>query len=103
MDYDVLNAYPSICTINGQVLHNHSYQNELKEGKMILVDAGLNSPMNYASDLTRTFPVSKTFTTVQRDIYNVVYDGFMHAIEIAMPGMLFRDLHLQTAIKMTEE
>jgi len=100
--YDAETAYPIICTVNGQVLHNHHHHNELKKGDLLLIDAGLYSSGRYAGDLTRTFPVDKTFTSRQKDIYQVVYDGFIHAIDIAKPGMLFRDLHLRTAAKMTE-
>ena len=102
MNHDVHTAYPTICSINGQVLHNHHYHNKLKEGRLVLVDGGLNSKGGYAGDLTRTFPVSPTFTTRQKEIYNIVLEGFEHAIKIAKPGMLFRDLHLQTAVRMTE-
>ncbi|MEE9373952.1 MAG: aminopeptidase P family protein [Saprospiraceae bacterium] len=102
MDHNVHTSYPTICTINGQTLHNHYYNNELADGKLVLVDGGLHSKGGYAGDLTRTFPVSKSFTTKQKDIYNVVYEGFIHAINIARPEMLFRDLHLRTAVKLAE-
>ena len=100
--YDVSTAYPTICSINGQVLHNHHHHNELKDGRLLLVDAGLYSPGRYAGDLTRTFPVSKTFSSKQKEVYNVVFESFMHAIEIAKPGMQFRELHLKTAEKITQ-
>ncbi len=102
MNHDVHTAYPTICTINGQVLHNHHYNNKLASGKLVLVDGGLHSKGGYAGDLTRTFPVDSKFTSKQKDIYNIVLEGFMHAVKIAKPGMLFRDLHLQTAVRMTE-
>ena len=102
MDRNVHTGYPTICSINGQVLHNHHYHNKLKKGRLVLVDGGLNSSGGYAGDLTRTFPVDVAFTSRQKDIYNVVYEGFMHAVDIGKPGMLFRDLHLQTAVRLTE-
>ena len=102
MDHNVFLSYTPICTINGQTLHNHYYGNTLSEGDMVLVDAGLDSPMYYAGDLTRTFPVSKKFTSVQKDMYDVVYQAFMHAVEAAKPGMLFKDLHLSTSAKLAE-
>lgn len=102
MDHNVRPSYTPICTVNGQTLHNHYYGNIIEEGQMVLVDAGLDSPRYYAGDLTRTFPVSKSFTPVQKDMYEVVYQAFMHAVEQAQPGVLFRDLHLSTSKVLLE-
>ena len=65
-------AYPIICTVNGQTLHNHYYGNELKKGQLLLIDAGAESPMRYATDITRTYPVGGKFTTQQKEIYKIV-------------------------------
>ncbi len=62
-------AFPIIATINGQTLHNHSHQNLLKEGDLFLVDAGAETQMHYAGDLSSTFPVSNRFTDIQKQIY----------------------------------
>ncbi|MEK6482092.1 aminopeptidase P family protein [Catalinimonas sp. 4WD22] len=87
-------AYPIILTINGQTLHNHYYGNTLKEGNMILMDAGAENTMHYAGDLTRTFPVSKKFSSLQKDMYNIVLDAYEHAVQALHPAKLFRDIHL---------
>ncbi|WKN30926.1 aminopeptidase P family protein [Porifericola rhodea] len=87
-------AYPIILTINGQTLHNHYYGNTLSEGDMILMDAGSESPLHYAGDLTRTFPVSKKFSSLQKDMYNIVYTAYQKAVDALHPGALFRDIHL---------
>ena len=62
-------SFPIIATINGQTLHNHSRHNILKEGDLFLLDAGAESQMHYAGDLSSTFPVSKKFSGVQKQIY----------------------------------
>jgi len=61
-------SYATILTINGQTLHNHYHGNTIREGQMVLVDAGAETSLHYAGDLTRTFPVGSTFTSRQREI-----------------------------------
>lgn len=87
-------AYPSIITINGQVLHNHYQGNTLKSGDMILNDSGAETAMGYAGDLTRTFPVDRKFTTRQREMYNIVHQSFLDSQSIMKPGVNFKEVHL---------
>ncbi|WP_443947417.1 aminopeptidase P family protein [Pedobacter sp. AW1-32] len=91
-------AYPAIVTVNGQILHNHFHGNMLKEGQMILNDSGFEAASGYASDLTRTFPVSKTFTPLQKEVYNVVLQAYRDAVALLKPGQRYLDVHL-TACK----
>ncbi len=60
-------SFPVIATINGQTLHNHYHGNTLREGDLFFIDAGYENEMCYAGDLSSTIPVSKKFTTVQKD------------------------------------
>jgi len=87
-------SFPPIVTVNGQILHNHSYDNVLVEGQMLLCDSGAETDMHYASDLTRTFPVSPTFDTRQREVYEIVLRAHLAAIEALKPGTRFLDVHL---------
>jgi Xaa-Pro aminopeptidase len=87
-------AFPTILTVNGQYLHNHAGGNILKEGQMVLCDCGAENSMRYAGDMTRTFPVSNTFTAQQKEIYNIVLQAEEAAIATLKPGTLFRDSHL---------
>jgi Xaa-Pro aminopeptidase len=87
-------SFPIILSVNGQTLHNHSHQNVLKEGRMMVTDAGAETNMHYASDITRTTPVGGKFNSRQRDIYEVVLKANTEAIKTAKPGMSNRDLHL---------
>ena len=50
-------SFPVILSMDGQTLHNHSHDNLLKEGRLMVTDAGSESPLHYASDITRTVPV----------------------------------------------
>jgi Xaa-Pro aminopeptidase len=90
-------SFPVIATINGQTLHNHFHGNTIKEGQLFLLDAGAESPLGYAGDMSSTFPVAPTFTPEQRDIYEVCFSAHNSAIEMLKPGVHFRDVHLKTA------
>ncbi len=88
-------AYNPIVTVHGEVLHNHSYSNLLEDGRLLLIDAGAESPRFYASDITRTFPISGRFTARQKDVYEVVLAAQSAAIEGIRPGLDYRDVHLE--------
>ena len=90
-------AYPVICTVNGETLHNHYYGNELKKGNLLLIDAGAESPMHYATDITRTYPVGGKFSAQQKEIYNIVLKSQTEAIQAIKPGKPFVDIHLIAA------
>jgi Xaa-Pro aminopeptidase len=87
-------SFPIILTVNGETLHNHYHGNKLQEGQMLLVDTGAESELHYASDHTRTFPVSGKFTTKQKDIYNIVLRSQLRAIDAIKPGISFKSIHL---------
>ena len=95
-------AYPIIYTINGQTLHNHATSNVLQKGQLVLCDAGAETAMHYAGDLTRTYPVDKKFTPVQKEIYNIVLGAEEAVAKALAPGKLYRDIHLLAAEYMVE-
>lgn len=95
-------AYPPIVTIHGEILHNQFQENSLKNGDLVLNDSGAESPMGYAGDLTRTFPVSGKFNDRQKELYNIVLDAYMKARELLKPGIKFKDIHLQAAKTLVE-
>lgn len=86
-------AYPSIMTINGHILHNHDYSHILQEGQLILNDSGAETAMGYAGDITRTFPVGKHFSPVQKDLYNVVLNSFNEAVNLLKPSEPYINIH----------
>jgi len=87
-------AFPVILSINGQTLHNHEHGNILKKGRMMVTDAGAETNMHYSSDITRTTPVGGKFSTLQKDIYEIVLKANTGAINAARPGLSNRDVHL---------
>ena len=95
-------SFPVICSIRGETLHNHYHGNKIKKYDLLLVDAGSESTMHYATDHTRTIPVGGTFTKKQKEIYQIVLNANNAAINAAKPGVLYRDVHLLAATVITE-
>ena len=92
-------AYEPIVTIEGEVLHHHGHENTLAAGDLLLADVGGESPEGWAADITRTWPVSGTFSPTQRAIYDVVLATQRAAIDMVRPGVTYRDVH-ETAKRM---
>ncbi len=95
-------AYPVIFTVNGDILHNNNYTNTMESGQLALNDSGSESPMYYASDITRTFPVSGSFSQIQKEIYNLVHEMQDVALELCKPGISYKEAHLASAKKAVE-
>ena len=87
-------AFPIIATINGQTLHNHYHGNVLKEGDLLLVDAGFENAMCYSGDLSSTIPVSLQFTTRQKEIYQIALRAHEAAIDTLAIDVPFLDVHM---------
>ena len=87
-------AYPSIVGggANACVLHYVDNRDELKDGDLVLVDAGCEYGY-YASDITRTFPVNGRFNPAQRAVYEVVLAAQEAAIAKVKPGNHWNDPH----------
>lgn len=94
-------AFPVILSVHGEVMHNHGYGNRMEPGDLVLCDAGAASPMHYASDITRTTPVSGQFSERQKEMYQIVLEAQERAIEAVHPGVTFKEIHLQAARDMT--
>ncbi|MEN8202203.1 MAG: aminopeptidase P family protein [Bacteroidota bacterium] len=90
-------SFPVILSMNGQILHNHYHGNELVEGRMIVCDAGAETAMAYASDITRTFPVGGKYSPRQKEIYNIVLEANTTTIKESLPGRTYLEVHLMAA------
>ena len=90
-------SFGSIVSKNGQTLHNHFHGNVLKEGDLLVCDAGAESLLHYASDITRTTPVGGKFSYQQREIYEIVLTAQKNAINMIKPGVKHVDVHLTAA------
>lgn len=87
-------SFPVILSQNGETLHNHDHSQYLKEGRLLLVDAGAETGMHYASDFTRTIPVGGKFSQRQREIYDIVLAANNKATEMIRPGVTYLSVHL---------
>jgi Xaa-Pro aminopeptidase len=90
-------SFPIIATVNGAVLHNHYHGNIVKEGQLFLLDAGAETPLHYAGDLTSTFPVSDKFTNQQSGIYQIVLDAHYGSASFLRPGITFKEVHFEAS------
>ena len=96
-------SFPTILTQHGETLHNHLHDKVIEPGKLMVIDAGAENNMHYASDFTRTYPTSGKFTKKQRDIYQIVCDCNELAFKMTKPGITYRDIHLAVAKLMLED
>lgn len=86
-------AYPVIFSSRGEILHNHHHDKVLKDGDLIVNDSGAESPLGYASDITRTIPATGRFTPLQADLYRLVLKAQQEAIALLKPGVAYRAAH----------
>jgi Xaa-Pro aminopeptidase len=87
-------SFPIILSQNGETLHNHNHSQILKEGRLLLTDAGAESLLHYASDFTRTVPVGGKFNQKQREIYEIVLAANNKATGLTKPGVTYKSVHL---------
>ena len=95
-------SFPTILTQHGEIFHNHSHDCIIEPGRLMVIDAGVESNEGYASDFTRSYPTSGRFTPKQRDIYTLVYECNEAAFAMIRPGVAYRDVHLSVARRMLE-
>lgn len=96
-------SFPTILTQHGETLHNHLHDKIIEPGKLMVIDAGAESNVHYASDFTRTYPTSGKFTAKQREVYQIVCDCNEFAFSMTRPGISYREVHLKTMHLMLEE
>lgn len=90
-------SYQTILSVRGEVLHNHDHSNTLKNGDLVLLDAGAELPTGYCGDVTRTWPVNGRFSPAQRDIYDIVLAAEKASIAMVKPGARYREIHMESA------
>lgn len=95
-------AYNNILSVRGEVLHNHHHDNTLRDGNLVLLDAGAENASGFCSDVTRTWPVSGTYSCEQAEIYEIVLRAEKESIAMANRGVRYRDLHLHSALVIAE-
>jgi Xaa-Pro aminopeptidase len=75
------------------ILHWIKNDGELRDGDLVLIDAGVEVESLYTADITRTLPINGKFTPAQRKIYTLVYEAQKAGMQAVKPGAKFRDFH----------
>ncbi|MGO1391946.1 aminopeptidase P family protein [Agrococcus casei] len=91
---------------NACFLHWTRNDGAVREGDLVLIDAGVEVDSLYTADITRTLPISGTFSDVQRKVYDAVLEAADYALSIVKPGIVFRDVHaaaMEVIAKRTAE
>lgn len=101
--HDVHLAFPIIFSVHGETLHNHYHGNQMCAGQMAVNDSGVESPLHYASDITRTIPIGGRFTGPQRDLYQAVLRAHKKALAAVKPGVKWMDVHLLACRSLAED
>ncbi|WP_199239548.1 aminopeptidase P family protein [Streptomyces sp. ICBB 8177] len=88
-------GYGSICAAGPHATTLHWVRNDgpVRSGELLLLDAGVETTTLYTADVTRTLPVSGTYTDLQRRIYDAVYEAQEAGIAAVRPGAKYRDFH----------
>ncbi|WP_168582004.1 aminopeptidase P family protein [Gephyromycinifex aptenodytis] len=97
-------GYDSICASgdHANTLHWIKNTGDLRDGDLLLLDAGIEVDSLFTADVTRTLPISGRFTPAQRKIYDAVYAAQCAGIEACRPGNTFKDVHA-AAIRVIAE
>ncbi|MDE0857702.1 MAG: aminopeptidase P N-terminal domain-containing protein [Candidatus Poseidoniaceae archaeon] len=96
-------AYPSIvgCGDNATVLHYHQNNDVCEDGEVILIDAGAEY-RGYAADITRSWPINGKFTDAQKEIYQLVLDAQLAAIDKCRVGLPYNAPHDEARLVLAQ-
>lgn len=88
-------GYETIAASGPHACYLHWTRNDgpVRDGDLILIDAGIERDSYYTADITRTLPVHGTFTPTQRQVYEAVREAADAAFAVVRPGAIFRELH----------
>lgn len=92
--YGAMVSFATIYTQHGEIMHGAPRWDDLQDGRLVLCDAGAENRNNYCSDNTRTYPVNGKFTQRQLDIYSIVEACHDYVLNVAKPGVRYKDVHL---------
>ncbi|MER5383644.1 aminopeptidase P family protein [Streptomyces sp. NPDC002688] len=97
-------GYGSICAAGEHATIMHWVENDgpVNPGELLLLDAGVETRTLYTADVTRTLPISGTFSPLQREVYDAVYEAQEAGMAAVKPGALYRDFHDAAQWSMTE-
>lgn len=96
-------GYPAIVGggLNATILHYIENNSPLRDGELLLVDAGAEY-QHYNADITRTMPINGKFSSVQRQLYDVVLAAQTACVDMIEPGIRFLDIHHKAVEILTD-
>ena len=94
-------SFATIFSQHGEIMHGNPSDAQLEAGRLVLCDAGCELE-DYCSDHTRTMPVTGKFSQRQLEIYSIVEACHDYVLEVAKPGVRYRDVHFAVCRMMTE-
>ncbi|MFF3316331.1 aminopeptidase P family protein [Streptomyces sp. NPDC003035] len=88
-------GYGTICAAgeHATIMHWTDNDGPVRPGDLLLLDAGVETHTLYTADVTRTLPIGGTFTPLQREIYDAVYEAQEAGMAAVKPGAHYRDFH----------
>ena len=95
------NSFATIFSQHGEIMHGAPSDAALEDGRLVLCDAGCELD-DYCSDHTRTMPVNGKFSQRQLEIYSIVEECHDYVLEVAKPGVKYKDVHFAVCRRMTE-
>ena len=95
-------SFPPIFSVHGEIMHNPYYDNQLKAGDIVVNDSGAESPLHYASDITRTIPIGGKFSPRQKEVYSIVLNAQERCLAAAAPGVEWRQVHRLAGVALME-
>jgi Xaa-Pro aminopeptidase len=97
-------GYGSICAAgeHATIMHWTDNDGPVRPGELLLLDAGVETLSLYTADVTRTLPISGTFTPLQRKVYDAVYEAQEAGMAAVKPGARYRDFHEAAQRSMAE-
>ncbi|HBN05875.1 MAG TPA: Xaa-Pro aminopeptidase [Bacteroidales bacterium] len=95
-------SFPIILTTHGEILHGHDHSLKLKKGRMLVSDAGCETPSGYCSDITRTVPCGGKFDERQKAVYEAVLNANLIAQKAIKPGVEYKKVHLKAVKELGE-
>ena len=94
-------SFATIFSQHGEIMHGNPSDAKLEAGRLVLCDAGCELE-DYCSDHTRTMPVNGKFDQRQLEIYSIVEACHDYVLEVAKPGVKYKDVHFAVCRMMTE-
>lgn len=95
-------SFPTIATTHGQTLHNHYHGHKVNPGDLFLIDAGAELPSGYCGDMSSTLPADKTFTTRQREVYEIQNAMHLESVKALRPGIPYMQVYELSARVLVE-